>query len=395
MSKKRNPNGMGSYSDRSDGGVRWRLQRNKKKLEISARTLSELQKRVTAISPLPIVKDKEKHTVEKWFESWLELYIKPLKKQATYDQYENIYRNHIKPVIGAYRMTDIKSMDIQKVIATMNKNNRSTKTMKHAKTIMSCAFIAAYKRAKIIPENPVVDIEIPVKQAKKRKVLSIEELSKLFKIMEHSRWIWSIQFMLVTGLRRGELLALKWSDIDWKHKRITIDKSDSSTGLGDTKSSKVHYVPLSDKAIECLKGQTDMLKKESNLITINKDLSIKKDLKETEYLVFPTVKGEMIKPNTYYHTLCRFAEKAGIKAYPHSFRHTFVYMTRKKISLKDLQNALGHDESTTTLDIYGDILDESSEETAKQIDDVFAIVDEEFIKIQKKKKTYTHLKLVK
>jgi integrase len=394
MAKKRNPNGAGSYSDLSDGRVRWRLQRNNKKLELSAKSLSELQKRVTAVAGLPITKDKERHTVEAWFENWLDIYVKPLKKQATYNQYESIYRKHIKPIIGPYRISDIKSLDIQRVISAMNKSSLSSKTMKHAKTIMSCAFIAAHKKAKIIPENPVQDIEIPVKQAKQRKVLSLEDLSKLFKAMEKSRWIWSIKFILITGMRRGELLALKWTDIDYGNKRITIDESNSITGLGDTKSSKVHYVPLSNKAIEYLKKQTTMLKKESNPITINKDLSIKGDLKGTEYLVFPTEKGKMIKPNTYYHTLCHYAKKAGIKATPHCLRHTFVFMSRNTLSLKEIQSILGHDESTTTLDIYGDILNESTDKTAEQIDSIFAKVDEEYKKVIEKKKA-TYLKRVK
>lgn len=392
MAKKRNPNGAGSYSDLSDGRVRWRLQRNNKKLELSAKSLTDLQKKVNAVAGLPITKDKQ--TVECWFKSWLDIYVKPLKKQATYNQYESIYRKHIKPVMGPYRMTDIKPIDIQRVISTMNKANLSSKTMKHAKTVMSCGFARAFKE-KVIPENPIRDIEIPAKQAKQRKVLSLEELSKLFKAMEKSRWIWSIKFMLVTGMRRGELLALKWSDIDYANKRITIDKSNSVTGLGDTKSSKVHYVPLSDKAIEYLKKQTDMLKRESNPITINKDLSIKESLKSTDYIVFPTQRGKMIKPNTYYHSLVWFAEKAKIKASPHCLRHTFVFMSRETLSLKEIQAILGHDESTTTLDIYGDILNESTDKTAAQIDDIFAKVDEEFKKVEEKKNSVLYLKRVK
>ena len=394
MAKKRNPNGVGSYSVTSDGRPRWRLQRNNKVIEVSAKTSSELQKKVDAISPLPIVKDKEKHTVEKWFNFWLENYVKPLKKQATYDQYENIYRNHVNPAIGDYRMTDIKSPDIQRVITTMNKNGLSAKTMKHAKTVMNGGFVAACKKAKIIAENPVQDIEIPQKQAKKRKVLSMDELAKLFKSMEKSRWIWSVKFMLVTGLRRGELLALKWSDIDYGNKRITIDKSNSSTGLGDTKSGEVHYVPLSEKAIEYLKNQTKMLINETNPLMVNKDGTLKSDLKGSECLVFPTQKGQMVSPNTYYHLICRYAARENLKVTPHCFRHTFVYMSRNTLSLKQIQNILGHDESTTTLDIYGDILNES-EDTSRQIDEIFANVDKEFEKVQKKRRSASHVKLVK
>ena len=270
----------------------------------------------------------------------------------------------------------------------------STKTMKHAKTVMNGAFTAALKKAKIVPENPVQDIEIPSKQPKIKKVLSIDEMTKLFRAMKNSRWIWSVKFMLVTGLRRGELLALKWSDIDYGNKRIIVDESNSVTGLGDTKSSKVHYVPLSEKAIEYLKYQTDMLIEETNPLMVNKNGTLKKDLKGTDCLVFPTNKGKMVKPNTYYHLICRFAEKEGLKVTPHCFRHTFVYMSRNTLSLKQIQNILGHDESTTTLDIYGDILSES-ENTANQIDEIFANIDNEYNKIQRKKKPVPYLRLIK
>jgi len=347
--------------------------------EIKTKDYQELQEKIKRIAHLPVVKSNLK--VSEWFEDWLENYIKPLKKPATYEQYYFIYKTHIKPVLGKRQMKTIKSFDIQKVISTMNTAGYATKTMKHAKTVMSGAFSKAFKD-KIIPENPVVDIEIPKKQAKPRKTLTTEELGKIFKAMENSRWIWSVKFMLVTGLRRGELLALKWTDIDWENRRIIIDESNSSTGLGDTKNSKVHYVPLSAKAIEYLDKQIEMLKQESNPLIFNKNLTQNKDIKNTNFLIFPTQRGTPISPNTYYHTISRFAAKAGIKASPHCLRHTFVYMMRKKLSLKELQEILGHDESTTTLDIYGEMINDSVEKTASEIDDVFSQVEYELEKVK-------------
>lgn len=165
---------------------------------------------------------------------------------------------------------------------------------------------------------------------------------------------------------------------------MTIDESNSVTGLGDTKSSKIHYVPLSEKAIEYLKHQVDMLRSECNPVAMNENGTYK-NLKGTDVLVFPTEKGTMIKPNTFYHTFVRFAKKAGVKASPHCLRHTFVFMTRNKLSLKEIQAILGHDESTTTLEIYGNILDESTDKTARQIDEIFSQVDIEVEKLNKKK----------
>lgn len=375
MSKQRNPNGAGSFRKLKDGRVAWRQTIDGVTREISAKTPKELQEKIKKIADLPII--KEKYKVDEWFTKWLDVYIKPLKKQATYDQYRILYNTHIKPVIGNRKMASIKSHDVQSVIAEMNKKGLASKTMKHTKTVMSVAFTKAFKE-KIIPENPVVDIEIPVKQKKPQKTLSTDELAKLFKAMANSRWIWSVKFMLVTGLRRGELLALKWTDIDWENKRITVDESNSNTGLGDTKSSKVHYVPLSDKAIEYLNGQKKMLQNESNPILFNDKL------KETA-LIFPNESGMMLRPGSYYTMIARYAAKAGIKASPHCLRHTFVYMTRETLSLKELQAILGHDESTTTLDIYGDIINDSTAKTASRIDEIFSKIDEEAEKVVEKK----------
>jgi integrase len=240
---------------------------------------------------------------------------------------------------------------------------------------MSVAFTKAYKIDKKIQSNPVQDITIPNKQAKPRKALTLDELSQFLKSIENSRWIWSVKFALITGLRRGELLALRWTDVQWDDNRIVVDKSNSSTGLGNTKSNKVHYVPLSQTAKTYLINQMDMLKKEDNPVVVNDDNSRKYTLKGKDLLVFPAFNGKMIKPNTYYQTIVRYAKKSGIKVHPHCFRHTFVFNMRKVLSLKELQEALGHDESTTTLDIYGDMINDTIDKTAGDIDRIYSKIE--------------------
>jgi integrase len=364
MAKQRNPKGMGHYYTDSSGKRHWRRRVDGVEQYLSADTPKELQDKVNEIIDLKIKKTKLK--VDEWFVKFLS-YIEALRKPATYKQYKFIYDSHIKPEIGARKLLGIKKNDIQDIILFMNKKGLSTWTMKHAKKIMHGAFEKAVDD-KILALNPVQGIDIPKKNAKPRKTLNTEELIKLFRQLEISRWIWSAKFMLVTGMRRGEMLALRWSDIDFINKRITIDESDSSTGLGDTKT-KIHYIPLSKKADDYLKAQKRMLEEEPNPILHNEDL-------KKANLIFPNIKGKMLQPGSYYNMMARAAKKIGIKASPHMLRHTFVYMNRKKLSLKELQQILGHDESTTTLDIYGDMIDESTDETAKTIDEVFAGIDE-------------------
>lgn len=392
MPRTRNPNGMGNIYKTKNNRYEWRQMVDGELRVLSSADLSDLQEKIKKVADLPIIKSKLK--VSEWFDKWLEVYIKPLKKPATYEQYKTLYEQHIKPEIGKRNMATIKQYDIQKVIAEMNKKvvqeakydkegklispekiGLSSWTMKHVRKIMHIAFTRAYDD-KLIAENPVRKIEVPNKQAKPRKTLTSDELKAMFDCLKNTRWYWAMRLMLVTGLRRGELLALRWSDIDYINKRITVDESNSSSGVGDTKSSKVHYVPLSDKAVYYLAQQKAMLEKDHNPSLHNKDLK-KLDL------VFPSKEGTLMKPDSFNSVLDRINKKTGLHVTPHMLRHTFVYMSKGLMSLSELQEALGHDESTTTLDIYGTMLSDT-QKVASKIDDAFKALDEELDRIEEK-----------
>lgn len=397
----RNPNGTGTYYKTKDDRYEWKQMKDRKVRTLSSDDLTDLHEQVKAVADLPIVKTKIK--VSEWFERWLKN-VKALKKPATYEQYRIIWEQHIKPVIGDLTMKKIKPSDIQDVIAKMNtkvvkpakldgngktiapeKIGLSTCTMKHAKKIMHIAFAAALDDG-LIAESPMRKIDIPKKQAKPRKTINTEELKILFDYLKNTRWYWAFRFELVTGLRRGEMLALKWSDIDYKHKQIKVDESDSISGAGDTKSSKEHYVPLSDLAEYYLSQQKEMLA--SKYEPAFRGKSIKKD-----DLIFPSKNGTMMKPDSLNSVLDRINEKAGIHVTPHMFRHTFVYMSKGRMSLSELQEALGHDQSTTTLDLYGTMLSDTNT-AAKKIDESFGGLDEEFAKINSKVEQKNECKVI-
>lgn len=384
MAKKRNPKGLGYYYKKGELFC-WCYTRDGKKIYRSSKTEKGLQIKVNKI--LGTGASNDKTLVEEYIKAWLENDIKDICDLATYKQYESICRNHIEPVIGDFKMSSIIRDDIQRVIKVMNKKNLSEKTMKHAKSIMNMIFTKAYEDEKIITANPVYKIVIPEKQKKAKKVLTIDELIKFFKAISTSRWKWSVWFDLVTGVRRGELTALRSSDIDWENRRIVLDKSNSKTGLGGTKSRKLNYIALTDMSIYFLGKQFEMLLSERNPVILNDDGTMKSGYKGEDFLIFPTERGTMIKPDTYYHTIVRYAKKAGVKAHPHCFRHTFTYFLRNKLSLKQLQEALTHEESTTTLDIYGNMINDITDETRITMDNVFAKLQREIEEsIDKKQK---------
>lgn len=393
MAKSSNPKGVGYYY-REGELYCWRIKRNGRQIVRKAKTQKELEEKVKAVRGAGYVKSKT--LVSEYFEDWLED-VKRLNGEATYAQYESIYRNHIKPVIGNLKVSTIKPSDIREVLSIMNtkvveRKNKdgevvsrqvglSEKTMKHARFIMKTVFTKAVEEDGLLEENPVTKkIRVPKKQEKRQKVLTIPELVAFFKEISNSRWVWSVWFNLVTGLRRGELLALMSDDIDWENRRIRINKSNTVFGPSGTKNRKEDYIYLTKIAVYFLDKQFEMLKREGNPVIFNEDGTMKSGYKGESFLVFPTEKGTMIKPNTYYHTIKRYAEKAGINAHPHCFRHTFTYFLRNKLSLKELQNALRHEASTSTLDIYGNLIDDTNDEMGEVMDDVFTKVESEVSK---------------
>jgi len=353
----RNLNGMGNlYFNKAAQRWEYKIMVHGRVRMATGKTHKIVNARKKGLIDVP--ENKEKINLYDWIELWLNTYVKPLKKASTYKQYEDTYKCYIRPYIKNVPLRTVNTTDIQKIISRMNEKGLSAYTMKQVRKVLNLALARAVKD-KYLVQNPVTEIEIPAVQQKAKKVLKPEEIQKMFTYLEKSRWYWPIRFMLVTGLRRGELLALKWSDIDEVNKVITVSDNLTNEGIGTTKSNKVHYVPLSNAAENCLKGFKKQLEKEGNPAIWINDLN----------LIFVGKEGKPIKPHSLNNVFRRI-QNIGVDASPHSMRHTFVYYSKNKLSLSELKDTLGHDESTSTLDIYGDMLFDASS-VAHKIDAIF------------------------
>lgn len=354
----RNLNGMGNlYYNKKTQRYEFKIMVDGRVRMATGKTAAIVNKRKKALIDLP--ENKEKINLYEWIELWLRNYIMPYKKPTTYKQYFDVYTCYIKPNIKNVPLRTVTVLDIQKIIAKMHERGLSASTMKQVRKVFNLS-LARAKKDKYITINVAEEIEIPVVQQKARKVLKPDEIEKMFTFLETSRWYWPLRFMLVTGLRRGELLALKWSDIDEVNKVITISDNLTEAGLGTTKSNKVHYVPLSNTANMCLKEFRKQLEKESNhALWVN----------ETD-IIFVGRNGLPIKPKSLNNVFRRVHEKTGIEVSPHSLRHTFVYYSKNKLTLSELKDSLGHDDSTSTLSIYGNMLFDTST-VASKIDTAF------------------------
>jgi integrase len=176
--------------------------------------------------------------------------------------------------------------------------------------------------------------------------------------------------MLATGLRRGELLALKWSNIDFKDKRIMVEENRTQYGTDTPKDNEYHCVPLTDHAKLYLARWKKQLEDERNPAVYQKVDTI-----------FVSKKGTPLRPASFNKMLDKKDFK--FRVTPHMFRHTFVYLSKGKITLSELQEALGHDQSTTTLDIYGVLLSDTVS-VADKIDAAYKELENNLREIEKK-----------
>ena len=193
------------------------------------------------------------------------------------------------------------------------------------------------------------------KPSDKKEALTIETLKKILEGATGQSYENQYRFILQTGLRTGELVGLKWEDIDFESKTLTIQRSmEFRYKVGDWRvgppKSKSGYrtIPLTDEAIRILKAQKE------------KNRKIKVIPMEWSEQVFLCRKGEPVKNSTYDTALFKICDKVGIKRFSmHVLRHTFATRCIEGGMMpKTLQKILGHSNIGITMNLFVHITEE-------------------------------------
>lgn len=310
-------------------------------------------------------------TVTAWFEYWIANIKGDSIRPNTIRNYKERFEHNIKGCIGNMLLSDVKPMHCQNVLNQM-KDDYKTSTIYQTRIALYCMFADAVEND-VILKNPVTKaVKYNIgKEPKKVRALTIEEQKKFLEVAQGTSNYNQFAFLLQTGLRTGELIGLKWSDIDFKKKVIHIQRSMEyrySVGewrIGEPKSkSGYRDVPLTEEAISILKNQREKLK---TIKVINMDF---KDF------VFLCRKGEPTKNSAYDTTLFKLCDKAGIDRFSmHVLRHT--YATRAiegGIRPKTLQVILGHSNVGITMNLYVHVTEDEKMKEVEKIESALKIV---------------------
>lgn len=384
MSKR--GNGEGSVCRRPDG--RWqgsitigrddrgRLIRKYFYGKTRKETSEKLNRAIEELRDNRFINKSDNPTVEQWCHEWLWSYKRNSVKQKTFDQYETILRTHIIPDIGDIRLADLKTMHIQRIINKMHDSGLSHRTIEVMKIVMHAALKQA-QRNKLVSENVCENVVLPRKQPKHIRVLNEDEQTKLIAALKDNYIGRGLLFALYTGMRRGEVLALKWSDYDKNEKTISItralsrvrtyNKNGNKTMLTVTTpktDTSIRTVPLIDKAVELL---AEHKRKQERYMELVGDYYTDNDL------IFSSSRGDYLDPGNFNRKLNKTVKKIGIpRISPHVLRHSFATRgLEAEVSLKAMQELLGHSSITVTGDIYTHILKEQKRKEISKLNDVF------------------------
>lgn len=294
---------------------------------------------------------RKKILYKDWIYTWL-LEKKDYIKESTYANYSNNIFNHIIPKLGNYYLNELNHKVIQDFLLELSKNGRKDNTGGLAeKTIKDITIIIKGSIKKGINEDKIKHIELTFNYPKDNKenklyVLTKREQNKITNyVLENinSRNI-GLLISLYSGIRIGELCALRWEDVDFKKNSLTINKTIQRV-----------YIKDKNKNISKVIITTPKTKNANREIPINKDfLEILKKVKSEKKNYILTGNEKYIEPRTYRKYFNKILDELKIKHFNfHSLRHTFATnCISLGVDYKTVSELLGHANVNITLNLY-------------------------------------------
>ncbi len=310
-------------------------------------------------------------TYGQFLEEWLDTYIKPMKSPTTTARYVEQVEKYIIPALGKKKLQDLKAMDIQKFYNSLAEKSPLSNKPLSAKSIKNIhmnvlASLGQAVKLDLIKKNPAHHVEVPKTKKYQAQVYSPEEIKFLLENVIDTDMEVPIALLVGLGLRRGEVLALRWQDIDLEKGKVYIRKNMIS--VNKQVIFKDPKTETSSREIELPATLLKLLQIERKRYVANK-LRLGAQFEDND-LVVCWENGKCIKPDTLSQKFRRLIEKIGLKHIRlHDLRHTnATLMLSYGVNPKVAQQRLGHASISTTMDIYSHVTEKVEKEAADKLD---------------------------
>ncbi len=315
---------------------------------------------------LPVV--SEKLTVAQYLTRWLEASAKPSVKTKTYEGYESIVRVRVVPRIGRTTLSKVTPLDLQVLYADLQRDGLSSRSAHHTHRVLHRAFGQAV-RWNLIPRNPCDGVTPPKPKRSEMRVLSQAQVGAFLDATRdhpaHALYVLAV----TTGMRQGELLGLRWEDVDLDATRLVVRRAlqrQNEAGLVfvEPKTSRSRRtIVLSQRAVAALRRHRTR--------QLEQRLLVGSDWQDQD-LVFCNQVGGPLDPSwqrqTFYDAL-RLADLPTIRF--HDLRHTAATLLLVRgVHFKVVSEMLGHATVTLTLDTYSHLVPVLHAQAAAAMDEL-------------------------
>ncbi|MDV9187078.1 site-specific integrase [Streptomyces sp. SR27] len=369
--RKRNPNGAGTITQRKDGrfqaavyvlqpdGTRARkFAYGKTWAECDAKRRALLEKADNGI-PVPTRSAK----LSEWLPYWLDNVVQPRRKLSTYDKYETHVRLHLVPGIGSKRLESLSVADVRRFLVQLEKKTTAA-TAKESHRVLRTALTAAC-REELITRNVATLVEPPRSKARELSPWSLDETLDFLATARRDPLYAAFVLAIAMGLRRGELIGLRWADVDLDRRvlyvRQQIQRRRGVLYDDDPKGRRRRAVPLPAMCIAPLRWhrmrQNDQRAKAGE------------QWKGSDY-VFTTRTGSPVEPRNVYRSFTRVAASAGLRVIRlHDARHgCATILTAAGVPPRVVMEILGHSQISITMDVYTHVVQDTQREAISHMD---------------------------
>lgn len=312
-------------------------------------------------------------TIEKFSEMFIEKYCSPKLKDRTVARYKIFLKHQIVPIIGKQKLSKLKRLHVQEWVNHLSQEKElAPKTIRGAYSLLHLMYDVAIKW-ELASSNPCSLIDLPPLKKKEAEFLNLEEVKALLRALESAaedelQYVTATILTLFTGIRLGELVGLKWSDIDMEKSEMRLERQRSyihEIGVVeyDLKTETSHRtIAIPEVCISYLR-RLSAYQKRCRLATGSR-------WQDSGYLLV-TEFGEPIFPRNPSRWFIDFVENIeGVHRITfHQLRHTHVaLLAHLGVDIHKISKKVGHSEQVTTLRTYMHILEKTEHEDAKLID---------------------------
>lgn len=312
-------------------------------------------------------------TTGNYLQNWLDDSIRPNLAGRTTELYGYLISKHIEPALGNIPLCDLKPLAISHLLADKQNGGLSRRTVQLVYVCLHKALRDAVKH-QVIVTNPADAITAPKVERKEMAIMSEGDISHFLEAAKDTANYALFYLLLFTGLRRGEALALRWSDIDFVLSELAVNRGMTFVAgkieFAAPKTQKSRRViALSPSTIAVLKehlASQDKIRHDLDLSPFNHD-----------DLVFAHVDGSPLLPSTISHVWLKLARKCGLTGiHVHSARHSHAsLLLRQGVHPKIASERLGHAGIAITLDLYSHSTKTLQTDAANKFDDLFTPKD--------------------